>query len=330
MLVIYRAQGTPDAEGKVRLEPETLGPNDPIPNDALWIDMIDPTPKEDGKVEQHLGVFIPTREDMSDIEPSELLYTENNVRYLTIRLFHNVENDYPEIAGVGFILRDQILHTVRYVRPMAFQIFANRCARGHVPTPEAILAGLIEAIIDRAADVLQASGERIDAVSHRVFNANHEPGSRNAEYQDNLRSLGRQGDLISKVRECLVSIERVLLFLTVAYRTARVPLVLREEVRTTLRDLQSLEEHATFLTQKIQFLLDATLGLVNLEQNNIIKLFSVMAVIFMPPTLIASIYGMNFKYMPELETEWGYPIALLAMVAAAVFPYAFFRWKKWL
>ena len=164
MLVIYRAQGVPDAEGHVRLEPDILGPNDPIPNDALWIDMVEPTPKEDGKVEQHLGVSIPTREDMSDIEPSELLYTENNVRYMTMRLFHNVEGDLPEIAGVGFILRDNVLVTVRYVRPLAFQMFANRCARGQVPTPEAILAGLIEAIIDRAADVLQASGERIDAV----------------------------------------------------------------------------------------------------------------------------------------------------------------------
>lgn len=330
MLVIYRALEPADAEGKVRLEPDILGPNDTIPMDAVWIDMVEPTPKEDGKVEQHLGISIPTREDMSDIEPSELLYTENNVRYMTIRLFHNVEGDMPEIAGVGFILRDNVLVTVRYIRPLAFQMFANRCARGQVPTPESILAGLIEAIIDRAADVLQAAGERIDAVSHRVFDVTHEPGSRNAEYQDNLRSLGKQGDLLSKVRECLVSIERVLLFLTVAYRTARVPLSLREEVRTTLRDLQSLEEHATFLTQKIQFLLDATLGLVNLEQNNIIKLFSVMAVIFMPPTLIASIYGMNFKHMPELETVWGYPLALLAMVAAGVMPYVFFRWKKWL
>ncbi|MBU3730294.1 MAG: magnesium transporter, partial [Beijerinckiaceae bacterium] len=116
MLVIYRAQEPADAEGNVRLEPYVLGPNDTIPMDAVWIDMVEPTPKEDGKVEQHLGISIPTREDMSDIEPSELLYTENNVRYMTMRLFHNVENDLPEIAGVSFILRDNVLVTVRYVR----------------------------------------------------------------------------------------------------------------------------------------------------------------------------------------------------------------------
>ena len=145
-----------------------------------------------------------------------------------------------------------------------------------------------------------------------------------------MRALGRHGDLISKIRESLVSVERVLLFLSVSYRTTRVPLELREEVKTTLRDLQSLEEHATFQSQKIQFLLDATLGLVNLEQNNIIKLFSVMAVIFMPPTLVASIYGMNFKLMPELEWHLGYPMAIAIMVMAGLLPYCLFRWKRWL
>ncbi len=138
------------------------------------------------------------------------------------------------------------------------------------------------------------------------------------------------GDLVSKARESLVSIERILLFLSASFEADRVAMELREEVRTTLRDLQSLEEHASFQSSKIQFLLDATLGLVNLEQNNIIKLFSVMAVIFMPPTLVASIYGMNFEHMPELKWEYGYPMALVLMVVVAVAPYLLFRWKNWL
>jgi magnesium transporter len=122
----------------------------------------------------------------------------------------------------------------------------------------------------------------------------------------------------------------MLLFVTATYRATKVDKDLRDQMRTVLRDLQSLEEHASFQANKIQFLLDATLGLVNLEQNNIIKLFSVMAVVFMPPTLIASIYGMNFKNIPELEWRAGYPLALLLMVLAAVMPYFFFRWKRWL
>jgi len=211
-------------------------------------------------------------------------------------------------------------------------MFAQRAAKpyGCGRTGEAVLAGLIDTIIDRAADVLQMTGERIDTVSRTVFEERNDPSQRNAELQGTLRALGRYGDLISKQRESLVSIERILLFLSVSYRATRVPAELREQVRTALRDLQSLEEHATFQSSKIQFLLDATLGLVNLEQNNIIKLFSVMAVVFMPPTLIASIYGMNFKHMPELDWRFGYPMAIVLMVVAAILPYVFFRWKRWL
>ncbi len=136
--------------------------------------------------------------------------------------------------------------------------------------------------------------------------------------------------MLSQQRESLVSVERILLSLSASYRASKAPREVREEIRSTLRDLQSLEEHASFLSGKIQFLLDATLGLVNLEQNNIIKLFSVMAVVFMPPTLIASMYGMNFKMMPELEWAFGYPMAVVMMVVAAILPYVFFRWKRWL
>jgi magnesium transporter len=328
MIYAYRSTDPEDSLGERRL----LLPAEPLPADALWIDMVEPTREEDFKVERYLGISIPTREDMQDIEPSELLYVENGSRYMTARLLARAASDDPVLTGVTFIMAKNVLVTVRYDEPKAFAMFAQRAARpqGCGRTGEAVLAGLIETIIDRAADVLQMTGERIDAVSHSVFEARADAASRNNEYQAVLRSLGRYGDLISKQRESLVSIERTLLFLTASYRATRVPVELREEVRTTLRDLQSLEEHASFQSNKIQFLLDATLGLVNLEQNNIIKLFSVMAVVFMPPTLIASIYGMNFRHMPELEWPLGYPLALLLMVVAAVMPYFFFRWKRWL
>jgi magnesium transporter len=327
MIIVYSAAGAPAAG----FDKHVLRGGQEIPRGVVWIDLIEPTRDEDRQVEAYLGVSIPTREEMSDIEPSELLYTENGARYMTARVVYRVEHD-PEITGLTFILKDQTLVTVRYAEPKAFQMFNNRIARaeGCAGNAEAVLAGLVETIIDRAADVLQETGANIDALSKLVFEARPQPGSRQAEHQDTLRSLGRYGDLISKIRESLVSVERLLLFLSVSYRAARVPIELREEVRTTLRDLQSLEEHATFQSQKIQFLLDATLGLVNLEQNNIIKLFSVMAVIFMPPTLIASIYGMNFKLIPELEWTLGYPMALGLMVMAGLLPYVFFRWKRWL
>jgi magnesium transporter len=145
-----------------------------------------------------------------------------------------------------------------------------------------------------------------------------------------LNALGREDEKISNLRESLVSVERLLLFLTAEGRAEKTQKPVREAAYTALRDLQSLEEDASFKAQKVQFLLDATLGFINLAQNDIIKLFSVLAVIFMPPTVIASIYGMNFRTMPELQWEWGYPLALLLMVFAAVGPYVFFRWKRWL
>jgi magnesium transporter len=330
MLIVYR-QSTDASTGALRLEQQLVQPGEPLPPDALWIDLVEPTREEDRRVEAHLGLSIPTREDMEDIEPSELLYSENGARYMTARLLFNAETE-PDLAGVTFIVKGNTLVTVRYDEPRAFAMFANRAGKpgGCGPTAEAVLAGLIETVIDRAAEVLQKVGGKIDGISSSVFEKRATGARRSADYQETLRALGRFGDLISKARESLVSIERVLLFLSVSYRATRVPIELREQVRTTLRDLQSLEEHATFQSSKISFLLDATLGLVNLEQNNIIKLFSVMAVVFMPPTLIASIYGMNFKHMPELEWLVGYPVAIVLMVVVAVAPYFFFRWKRWL
>ncbi len=328
MIIVHRAQ--PDNPGL--LDRQVLAAADAIPPDAIWIDLVRPTSDEDRKTERFLGIEVPTREDQQDIEPSELLYAEHGARYLTTRLLTRADEDEPELVGITFILKDNALVTVRYAEPRAFAMFATKASRpfGCGRTGEEILGGLVETIMDRAADILQLAGERIDSLSRSVFRSQSDPGVRNAEYQDTLRALGHWGDLISKQRESLVSIERTILFLSASYRALKVNKELRDQMRTTLRDLQSLEEHATFQANKIQFLLDATLGLVNLEQNNIIKLFSVMAVVFMPPTLIASIYGMNFKHMPELESRIGYPLALVLMVVAAVAPYFFFRIKRWL
>ena len=249
---------------------------------------------------------------------------------MTARIICDMQTTRPKLAPVSFILTSKALVTVRYDDPKSFALFANRAVKpgGCATNPEAIFSGLIEAIIDRAAEVLQKMGEGIDDLSHGVFNSE---GGRQTERQSEvLKSLGRAGDVVSKVRESLVSIERMLLFLSAGLHGDSRTAELRSRARTTFRDLQSLEEHASFISGKIQFLLDATLGLVNLEQNNIIKLFSVMAVIFMPPTLIASIYGMNFKILPELQFDFGYPMALSMMVLSAVLPYMFFRWRRWL
>jgi magnesium transporter len=309
-----------------------------IPENAVWIDMLAPTPEEDVLVEAHLGIAIPTREEMRDLEPSELIYNEGGARYMTARIICKSLTEVPKLADVTFILTEKALVTVRYDEPGSFAIFLNRVTKpeGCTAQPEAVLDGLIESIVDRAAEVLRGVGDQIDTLSRKIF----EPGGASAEnggsYQRVLRDIGQYGQVISNVRESMVSIERVLLFLSANYQRPQKTAGFAAEWRTALRDVQAIEEHATFLSSKLQFNMDATLGLVtieqnlmNIEQNKIIKLFSVVSVVLMPPTLIASIYGMNFKVMPELEWVLGYPFALALMVIAAVLPYLFFRWKRW-
>lgn len=303
-----------------------------IPADAVWIDLIEGTRNEERLVEAFLGIEIPTREEMQDIEPSEILYRENNARYMTARILCHSETEQPRLVNVTFILTDRALVTVRYDEPRSFSMFASRALKpggcGH--QPEAVLDGLLETVIDRAAEILAKMGDGIDKLSRTIFENERTGTRRAATFRVALRDLGRKGDIISNVRESMVSVERLLLFLSASMPRPQKASGFQAEWRTAIRDVQSLEEHATFLANKVQFLLDATLGFVTIEQNDIIKLFSVVSVVFMPPTLIASIYGMNFEHMPELKWVVGYPMALIFMVMAAILPYAFFRWKRWL
>jgi magnesium transporter len=332
MIIVHVPNADSNGSDTSRIDRYTMVPGEPLPANALWVDLIEPTRAEDRLVERFLGIDIPTREEMRDLEPSELVYTESNARYMTARLVCRSDTDRPKLADVTFILTEKTLVTVRYDEPRAIAMFQNRAIKpggcGH--QPEAVLDGLIEAVIDRAAEILRNVGDQIDSVSGSVFNVKSAEVERDNAYQSILRDIGQYGQLISNVRESLVSIERVLLFLSANMRRPQKVSGFQAEWRTALRDVQAIEEHATFLNNKMQFMLDATLGLVSLEQNKIIKLFSVVSVVMMPPTLIASIYGMNFKMMPELEWQFGYPLAIGLMIFAAVLPYVFFRLKRWL
>ncbi|OYW63043.1 MAG: magnesium transporter [Bosea sp. 12-68-7] len=316
-----------------RLVRRVLPDDEAIPQGALWVDLFNPTTAEDRKIETYLGISIPTREEMHDLEPSEIIYTENGAHYMTARIICQSDTDVPKLADVTFILTESALITVRYDEPGAFTIFLNRANKpgGCGLEPAAVIEGLIEAIVDRAAEVLRGVGDRVDLRSRRIFEGRGSQVEQGGAYQAVIQKIGQYEHIISNVRESMVSVERVLLFLSANFkRSKKSASAIVPEWRSAIRDVQAIEEHATFLSNKLQFMLDATLGLVGLEQNKIIKLFSVVSVVLMPPTLIASIYGMNFKAMPELEWAHGYPMALAMMVIFAVLPYLFFRWKKWL
>ncbi len=303
-----------------------------LPENAVWIDLVNPTSAEDKAVERLAGIAIPTREDMQEIEISSRLYIENSARYMTATLMCHSDTDMPRTTAVTFILGDHRLVTVRYDLPKPFALVEAKLARSCTPsiTGEMVLMELLDAVIDRCADILERAGAELDQVSHDIFEPESERHGHAKQYSQILISIGRKGDLTSKVRESLVSIGRVVTFLSAVVEGVKWSKDMREQLKTMQRDVASLTDHASYLSNKITFVLDAMLGVVNLEQNNIIKLFSVMAVVLMPPTLIASIYGMNFKLMPELEWVHGYPMALVMMLIAAIVPYWIFKWKKWL
>ena len=303
-----------------------------LPEGAVWVDLVNPSAAEDRAVERLAGIAVPTREDMQEIEISSRLYIENGARYMTATLMCHSDTDMPRTTAVTFILAGHRLVTVRYDQPKPFALVEHKLGRACSAgiTGEMVLMELLDAVIDRCADILERAGAEIDQVSHDIFEPDSERHGHSKQYARILIAIGRKGDLTSKVRESLVSIGRIVTFLSAAIEGVKWTKDMREQLKTMQRDVASLTDHASYLSNKITFVLDAMLGVVNLEQNNIIKLFSVMAVVLMPPTLIASIYGMNFKVMPELEWVHGYPMALVMMLIAAIVPYYIFKLKKWL
>jgi magnesium transporter len=322
MLSVYIPHGT-------CLDRVPVVPGDTVSDSAIWFDLNQPTHQEDKLVENVVGISVPTREEMQEIEVTSRLYVENGARYMTATLMCQSDSDTPKTTAVTFILSGHRLITVRYDDPRPFMIVSNKLARvcPAGANGEAVLMELLDAVIDRAADILERIAAEVDQVSHGIF----EPeADQTRSHQEVLKTIGRKGDLTSKVRESLVSIGRVLLYLANEADSMRWAKDTRSQLRGMQRDVQSLSDHATYLSNKITFLLDAMLGVVSIEQNNIIKIFSIAAVVLMPPTLVASIYGMNFKHMPELEWQFGYPIAIILMLIAAGLPVIIFKWKKWL
>lgn len=326
MLIVYVARDG----GLQRFEPVA---GEPLPEDVVWLDMVSPTPEEDHLVESTVHASVPTREEMVEIEPSSRLYVEDGARYMTASVLCKVETRMPQLSAVTFILTRKALVTVRYEDPKPFALFAARACKlnGQLAgrTPESVLLGLFDAIIDRLADILEHVGADVDELSHLIFERAGAQAYRKP-YQELLKQIGRKGDLLSKSRESLVTLQRVVLYLAAEIEGVKPAKETKAQLRPMQRDVASLTEHATFLANKVTFLLDAMLGMVSLAQNDIVKLFSVMAVVFLPPTLVASIYGMNFEVMPELKWEHGYPFALILMFVSAVLPYLFFKWRRWL
>lgn len=295
-----------------------------------WIDLLNPTAEEERRVEKLVGLEVPTREEMAEIEVSSRLYEENDALYMTASLLVGGHGPLPQSCPVTFILADKGLVTIRYAEPSVFRTFVQQAQKAdlNLKSADAVFIALLEAIIDRTADILEKVGLDIDAVSRNVFQTDTNGDAIRSDYKAMIRQIGRSGDLTSKVRESLVSIGRLVNFLTAECGDLHPEL--RARTGTMSADIRSLTDHATYISNTTVFVLDATVGLITIDQNNIIKIVSVVSVVIMPPTLIASVYGMNFRFMPELGSALGYPLALVAMVGAAILPYWYFKRRGWL
>ena len=313
--------------GRLRAVPDALSSFATV----VWLDLVSPTADEEAEVEQRLGVGIPTREEMQEIEISSRLYVEDDGIFMTATLPARTDSDDLQMAPVAFVLAKGKLITVRYHEPRAFKTFPQRAEKAALgcASGEVVLVNLLEATSDRIADILERAEHEVDDLSRNIFKAEPESSVR-PDLRNVLQQVGRKGDLCSHVRDSLLSLQRLAGFLGHVLTQRDVDKELRGRVKTLGRDAESLGDHASFLSQKITFLLDATLGMIAIEQNNIIKIFSIAAGVFLPPTLIASIYGMNFRVMPELSWAYGYPLAWVVMLVSALLPLWYFKRRGWL
>lgn len=306
-----------------------------LPDQVVWIDLVMPDKSEVELVEYMTGLDMPSLDALSEIESSSRLRVENDVLYLSAPLLHRGDCDTPKSAPVGFILSADRLITVRFDTLIAFTTFEQSFGRSPHATAAEVFVGLVEAIVDRAADVLETIAAELDDLSHRLFraqpirrHAKHHPARNEADLRNSLRRVGHSGDLVSKIRDGLLALARIVPFVASNGASWIHPEV-KPRLDTLRQDIASLNDYDAHLVNKVQLMLDATLGLINIEQNNIIKVLTVVSVVGVPPTLIASMYGMNFKMMPELEWAWGYPYALVLIALSAILPLLWFRRRGW-
>src|SRR3954452_15166737 len=326
MLSAYTREATKTEKHESTTDPELL-------SKAVWIDMIEPSQEEEVAVEAVLGLEVPTPEEMRGLESSSQLYREGEATIMTIRLMSITSSPSPRLSAATFIVSPGKLATLRYASFSPFRVFSERLAAQPdlLSSPKAAAVGLLEAIIERVAEVLENIGDQLDRLSESLFAENSQLslGSPGVDLEKLLQSIGRNGDVASGVRASLHSIDRVTPAL-VREQDPPLPPELAERLATLNRDVKSLLDHDAYLTSKIQFLLDSNLGLINIQQNAMIKIFSVAAVIFLPPTPVASIYGMNFEHMRDLTWIYGYPFALCMMIISSVVPYWYFKRRHWL
>jgi magnesium transporter len=313
----------------------TTGPagGPPAAATVTWIDLFQPTDEERAGVERSHGLQLPSREELSEVELSSRLAERNGVLFLSMPTVSHMGEMGEAPSPLGFVLSEKVLVTIRYAKLHAFETVAQgRAGEEAGPSGVETFAALVGGMLELGADLMERIAAELDGVSRAVFSGF---GSRNHVTQSNdelrqiLITIGNAGERLSRVRDSVLGLQRIVPFVA-ASEQRWIPANVRAHLKTTQADLTSLTEYETHLSDKVQFLLDAVLGFINTKQNDIFQVLTVISIVGIPPTLVASVYGMNFRNMPELTWEWGYPYAIVLIVLSAVLPIVWFKWRRWI
>jgi len=299
---------------------------------AAWIDLVHPTSEERASVEGTYGLKLPSREELSGVELSSRISVKNGILFLSMPTVSHMSGLDQAPSPLGFVLSKSVLITIRFAQLHAFDTVAEKCSQDHGSfTGVEAFAALVDEMVDLSADLIESIAADLDGVSRAVFSKlgkqKHVTQS-NDELRGVLIGVGNAGERLSRIRDSVLGLQRIVPFVAGTDQDW-IPANIRVRLRATQGDLTSLAEYETHLSDKVQFLLDAVLGFINTKQNDIFQVLTVISIVGIPPTLVASIYGMNFKNMPELGWEWGYPYAMLVIVLSAILPILWFKWRKW-
>jgi magnesium transporter len=308
-------------------------PASPHARKVSWLDLLDPTPDERAIVESDHGFRLPSREDLSEVESSSRIYEENGVLFMSVPIASHGHAGEEAPSPIGFVLSKDVLVTIRYAPSRSFNAAAARFGKCDTGSSAEAFVILVEELVDVSADRIESIAADLDKVSRAVFRRSRSrrqhPARSNEALRNTLIEVGNAGEQLSQMRSRVLGLQRIIPFAAEPSR-AWIPDGLRSRLRVAQGDLASLADYQTHLSDKVQFLLDAILGFINTRQNDIFTVLTVASVVGIPPTLVASIYGMNFKNMPELEWAWGYQYGLALILVSTILPILWFKWRGWL
>jgi magnesium transporter len=322
LLTIYRDDG--EARGSHTGE---------LPEKVIWLDLLNPTEEEKAFVENRAGLRVPSFEALSEIESSSRLIVDHGVLYLSMPLVAQGETEDYHASPIGFVLSRRFVVTIRFAENSTFKAVAEKVrADDSIRSGAGVFTAVMEALVDRGADVLEHLAAELDKTSRTVFRGNLRRRRNTVRASETLRGalrkVGEIGDRLSLTREVFLGIDRIVQFV-LSLKQDWVAAEFGTRLEGAARDVASLNAFQEHLSNKVQFLLDAVLGFINIAQNDLFRILTVVSVVGIPPTVVAGIYGMNFKFMPELNWAWGYPFGLAMIVLSAMLPLIWFKWRGW-